>query len=146
MPASPRETVERFLRAAAGPRPGDLADCYAPEAVIEMPFAFSALYPARIETTREELRSRFQSGTAVRTYERVENAVVHETADPDVIITEYDLHGRLVATGEPFTLSYVMVMTFRDGLIAHTRDYGDPVAGAKALGLQDALVAAISGA
>ena len=146
MPESPRETVERFLRAVAGPRPGDLADCYASEVVIEMPFAPAALYPARIETTREELRGRFRSGTAVRTYESVENAVIHETADPDVIITEYDLRGRSVATGEPFTLSYLMVMTFRDGLIVHTRDYADPLAGARALGRQDALIAELSGA
>jgi uncharacterized protein len=130
----PREVVERFLHAATGPDPGDLADCYASNVVIEMPFADPALYPARIETTRDELRARFRAGTAVRRYERLENVVMHETADPEVIITEYDLHGRLVETGAPFALSFIMVIRVRDGRIVHSRDYTDPIASARALG------------
>ena len=40
MPATtPRQTAEQFLRATLSPDPGDLADFYAPEVVIEMPFA-----------------------------------------------------------------------------------------------------------
>jgi len=31
-------------------------------------------------------------------------------------------------------MGFVMVLTFRDGLIAHSRDYADPIAGARALG------------
>ena len=40
--ATPRETAERFLRATIGADPGDMADCYAPNFVIEMPFAETA--------------------------------------------------------------------------------------------------------
>jgi ketosteroid isomerase-like protein len=69
--------------------------------------------------------------------------VIHETADPEVIITEYDLHGRLVATGAPFVLSYLMVMTVRDGEIVHTRDYTDPIQGAKVLGRVPDLLTAL---
>ena len=120
-----------------------MADCYAADVVIEMPFSPAALYPARIETTREELRARFGAGTAVRTYERLDNVVIHETADPEVIISEYDLHGRLVETGESFVLSYLMVMTIREGRIVHTRDYTDPIQGAKVLGRLPDLLAAL---
>jgi ketosteroid isomerase-like protein len=144
MPAiSPRQVVDRFLRAAASGHPETMADCYAVDVVIEMPFSHAALYPARIETTREELRARFKAGSAVRTYQRPANVVIHETADPEVIITEYDLHGRLVATGEPFVLSYLMVMTVRDGEIVHTRDYTDPIQGAKVLGRVPDLLTAL---
>jgi ketosteroid isomerase-like protein len=140
---SPRQVLDRFLRAAASEHPEDMADCYGPDVVIEMPFSSAALYPARIETTREELRARFKAGTAVRTYQRLDNVVIHETTDPEVIITEYDLHGRLVETGEPFSLSFLMVMTVRDGQIVHTRDYTDPIQGAKALGRLPELLAAL---
>lgn len=144
MPAiSPHQTVDRFLRAAASGHPEDMADCYGSDVVIEMPFSAAALYPARIETTREELRARFKAGAGVRTYERLANVVIHETADPEVIITEYDLHGRLVETGEPFVLSFLMVITVRDGQIVHSRDYTDPVQGAKALGRLPELLAAL---
>jgi ketosteroid isomerase-like protein len=141
---SPRETVDRFLHAAAGSHPEDMADCYAPNVVIEMPFSAAVLYPSRIETTREELRARFKAGTASRRYRRLDNVVIHETTDPEVIITEYDLHGDLVETSEPFVLSFVMVMTIQDGQIVHTRDYSDPIAGAQILGKLPELLAALS--
>jgi ketosteroid isomerase-like protein len=37
-----------------------------------------------------------------------------------------------------------MVLTFRDGLIAHSRDYADPIAGARALGRLPELAASLT--
>ena len=144
MPVStPRATVERLLGAVTSEHPEDMADCYAENVVIEMPFAPAALYPARIETTREELRARFGAGRAVRWYERLDNVAIHETADPEVIIAEYDLHGRFAETARTFVQSYVMVMTIRDGRIVHSRDYTDPIEGARLLGRLPDLLAAL---
>ena len=50
-----REIVERLVAAAVSGHPEDMAGCYADQVVIEMPFT-AGLYPARIETTRDELR------------------------------------------------------------------------------------------
>lgn len=141
---SPRQTVEQLLRAAIGAAPGDMADCYAPEVVIEMPFAVDALYPPRIAATREELRARYQAGTAVRRYKDLRNVTIHETADPEVIIAEYELHGEMTATGEPFSARYMMVITVSDGYIVHSRDYTDPIAGARLLGRLPELISALS--
>jgi ketosteroid isomerase-like protein len=141
--ASPRQTVERLLRAAISPDPADTADCYGPTVVIEMPFAVAPLYPSRIETTREELRARFAAGPAVRSYQRLSDVVIHETADPEVVITEYQLHGEMTATAEPFSQRFVMVMTIRDGQIVHSRDYTNPVTGARLLGKLPGLIAAL---
>ena len=147
MPAatrSSRETAEQLLRAAVSDTPGDMADCYAPEVVIEMPFAVAALYPSRIETTREELRARFQAGAASRRYKGLTDVTIHETADPEVIIAEYELHGEMTATGQPFSARFAMVITVRDGHIVHSRDYSDPIAGARLLGRLPQLVSALS--
>ncbi len=137
--SSPRETVDRFLKAVVSPAPGDMADCYADQVVIEMPFA-SGLAPGRLETTREEIRQRFAAGAASRRYTGLRDVRIHETADPDVLVIEYTLEGTRIGDGEPFTMTFVMVLTFRDGLIAHSRDYTDPVAGARALGRLPELV------
>jgi ketosteroid isomerase-like protein len=146
MPAlTPRQTAEQFLRATLSPDPGDLADFYAPEIVIEMPFAPAGLYPARIESTREELRARFRAGAAARRYRDLRDVVIHETADPGVVIVEYGLGGEMTESAEPFSLRFVMVMTIRDGQIVHTRDYADPIAGARALGRVPQLLAALTG-
>jgi ketosteroid isomerase-like protein len=139
-----RETVEQFLRAAVSPAPGDMADCYAAEVVIEMPFAVDGLYPSRIETTREELRARFQAGAATRRYKSLHNVTIHETPDPGVIVAEYELHGEMTATAEPFSVRFAMVITVRDGQIVHSRDYSDPVAGARLLGRLPELLSALS--
>jgi uncharacterized protein len=147
MPAttrSARETVEQLLRATVSATPGDMADCYAPEVVIEMPFAATALYPSQIAVTREELRARFQAGTAVRRYKSLANVTVHETADPEVIIAEYELNGEMTATSEPFSVRYAMVITVRDGHIVRSRDYTDPIAGARLLGRLPELVASLA--
>jgi uncharacterized protein len=141
---SPRQTVEQLLEAAVSPTPGDMADCYAPEVVIEMPFAVDAVYPPQITTTREELRARFQAGTAVRRYNTLDDVTIHETTDPDVIVAEYALHGELSATREPFSLRFAMIMRFRDGYIVHSRDYSDPIAGARLQGRLPELISALS--
>jgi uncharacterized protein len=99
-----------------------------------MPFAVAPLYPARIETTREQLRARFAAGAALRRYTGLGRVVIHETADPEVVVVEFEVHGDMASTGEPFTLPYILVMTIRDGQITHSRDYTDPVAGARVLG------------
>jgi ketosteroid isomerase-like protein len=93
--------------------------------------------------TREELRARFRAGAAARRY-RDRDVVIHETADPGVVIAEYRLDGELAESAEPISLRFVMVMTIRDGQIVHTRDYTDPVAGARALGRVPQLLAALT--
>ncbi|GAA2854046.1 hypothetical protein GCM10020220_049060 [Nonomuraea rubra] len=82
-----------------------------------MPFRFEG---------REGHRARFERAGAVLRQDRLENVVLHETTDPEVVIAEYDLHGHVLSSGQPFASTYVMVMRIRDGLIVHSRDYADP--------------------
>jgi ketosteroid isomerase-like protein len=139
-----RATVDGFLQASVSGQPGDMADFYADHVVIEMPFAVASLYPSRIETSREQLRERFAAGAATRRYTHVGSVVIHETADPEVAIVEYELHGEMVATNQPFALSFVLVMTVRDGYIVHSRDYTDPIVGARLLDRVPDLIAALN--
>jgi ketosteroid isomerase-like protein len=143
--ADNRALVERFLQCVTAPDPGDLADCFADEVVIEMPFAPPGLIPARLETTREELRARYAAGASVRRYTEVIDSTIHETVDPARVVVEFSVRGTMLAAAEEFTLRFVMVMTIRDGRIAHTRDYADPIAGARALGRLPELLATLSG-
>lgn len=141
---SPRETVEQFLRAAVSASPGDMADCYAQNVVVEIPFAVAGVSPSRVETTREELRARFQAGRASRQYRSLSDVTIHETADREVIVVEYELHGEMTATGETFRMRFAMVVTVTDGYIAASRDYSDPIAGARLLGRLPDLVSALT--
>ena len=109
-----------------------------------MPFAPPGV-PQRSQTSGDELRARFQAGAGAREYQKIDSVVIHETADPEVVVVEYDLYGQVVGTGEPVALlSYICVMTIRDGQIVHSRDYTDPIAGARVLGLQPRLIELLS--
>jgi ketosteroid isomerase-like protein len=70
--------------------------------------------------------------------------VIHETADSDVVIAEYDLHGEHTKTAEPFSQRFLMVLTIRDGQIVHSRDYTNPITGAQVLGKLPELLTALS--
>ncbi|MEE1829817.1 nuclear transport factor 2 family protein [Streptomyces sp. SP17KL33] len=53
---------------------------------------------------------------------------IHETTAPETIVVEMRGVGRLVATGGPFEMTYIAVVTVRDGLIHSYRDYWNPLA------------------
>jgi ketosteroid isomerase-like protein len=125
--ATPREIVERMLRATLAGAWDDFADLYAPDVVIEWPFAPTGT-PGR-SVGRDQLRARLQGAAGTREFEKADPVVVYETTDPEVIIAEYDLHGKTMPAGRAFVSSYIMVMTVRDGLIVHSRDYSSPIAG-----------------
>ena len=90
------------------------------------------------------MAKRAEKGSPVAVISPRSSYSVMMTADPEVIITEYQLHGEMTATGEPFSVRFAMVITVRDGHIVHSRDYSDPIAGARLLGRLPELVSALS--
>lgn len=74
-------------------------------------------------------------------YTEVDQVHLHDTADPEVVIAEYRLHATVLATGRPFTATYVMVVRVRDGLIAASRDYFNVLENAEARGVTPDLIA-----
>jgi ketosteroid isomerase-like protein len=72
------------------------------------------------EWIMENARTAQESGDRILKYDEV---VIHETADPEVIVVEFDLHGEHTHTGEKYRRSYVQVLRVRDGKIVTLRDY-----------------------
>jgi uncharacterized protein len=128
-----REVFEQAKRLSLAKDLNGFADLFAPDGVHELPFAPPGI-PRRLEG-RETLRDYFAAitGTPLK-HTRFENMTVYETADPGVIIAEYDAHGTVTSTGQPYQLRYVQVVEVRDGQITLWRDYWDPLASAELLG------------
>jgi len=122
-----RAVFDRFLAASVENRWDDLADLYAEDVTLEMPFTLPGM--PRETKGREELRRRFHAAAGMRRVTKADNVVVHETKDPSVLVAEFDLHQEV--RGTAFTASYVLVLTIRDGLITHSRDYTDTAAAAE---------------
>lgn len=122
---SPRETVELMLRTAVSGTRGEMADLYAPDAVVEIPFAPDGI-PA-VTRGRETMRARMEAAASLFAFDSVTDVTLHETTDPEVIVAEYRINGHLSSSGKQFSLTYVMVTRVRDGLIVSSRDYGNPL-------------------
>ncbi|WP_217281261.1 nuclear transport factor 2 family protein [Kibdelosporangium persicum] len=129
----PREVLERFRQASITQSADDMRRVYAADAVHEFPFTRPGL-PSRL-TGRDEIVTWISAGwqdNPLR-YERYRTLAVHATSDPDTIIVEQEALGTSAITGE-FALPNIVVLTVRDGEIAHLRDYVNIPAALAALG------------
>ena len=141
-PASPGSAASRPARArplsGSSPPSSARAPATSPTATPTGPSSRCRSRPAsRRSARRPPARNSAPAsrpGAAARRYTAVRDVRIHDTADPDVIVLEYRIEGTRLADGEQFTMGFVMVLTFSDGLIAHSRDYTDPIAVARLLG------------
>jgi hypothetical protein len=78
--------------------------------------------PASAAATGEEVRRHFAMNGQAGLSLRADAVRVHDTADPEVVIAEFDYDGR-AARGRTFRVSNIQVLRVRDGLIVETRDY-----------------------
>jgi ketosteroid isomerase-like protein len=140
--ATPREVFETFVHATVTNSADELADLYAEDVVIDLPFG-RAGEPLRF-AGRESLRERLRGVAGYRRFTGIDSVVVHDTADPEVIVTEWRVHGEVTATGRAYTLPFLMIIRVRDGLIVSSRDYGDPIASATAFDRLPDLMASLN--
>ena len=132
-PGSPREVLERLRQAAVQRSADDLSRLYAADAVHEFPFTRPGL-PSRLEG-RDEIVNWIAEGwkASPLTYQRYRTLAIHDTHDPETIIAEQEALGTSAVTGE-FALPNLVVLTTRNGQIAHLRDYVNIPAAAAAMG------------
>lgn len=102
-----------------------MVDLCTDDVVFEFPFAPPGR-PTRVEG-KEALTKYLRALSRQVRLEGVRNLEVHETVKPEVAIIEMTMTGTVVATGESMEQSYISVLTSRDGLIAHYRDYWNPL-------------------
>jgi ketosteroid isomerase-like protein len=141
MPATPAEVFTRLLNGVCDQRWADLPALYAPRTHVVHPMDPFRSPPL---LTPDELREHFLRGATVLGDVRFTPAAVtvHQTADPEVIVGEFEYRGVAPATGEPFVIPNVFVIRVRDGQIVESRDYADHVEVARLLGRLDEVTAA----
>lgn len=62
------------------------------------------------------------------------NVRFHETADPALVIAEFNSEGIAISTGKSYNQTYISVVETRDGKISHYKDFWNPLIGMEALG------------
>jgi hypothetical protein len=101
------------------------ADLFAPDGVIDSPFAPPGA-PSRLEG-REAIReySRHVAASPVR-LEDFEEVELYQTRDPEVVIVEVRAKATLTTTGRSFAATSIQILRIREGQIVLFRDFADP--------------------
>jgi uncharacterized protein len=143
MSSTPREVAEEVRRMVAGEGVA-FADLFAADGVLTYPFGAPG-HPKELRG-RDAIRDHFSTLAQHRdqfTMEGVE-AVVRETDDPEVVVTEITHHGWSHAAGQPYRLTALGVIRVRDGEIVRYDDYMNPIAVARLLGRTSDLAKALA--
>lgn len=142
MSSTPREVAEQVRRMVAG-EGVEFADLFAEDGVLAYPFGLPGR-PAELHG-RDAIRAFFADRAAHRdllVMDGVE-ALIRETDDPEVVVTEITHHGWSKVANAPYRHLALGVIRVRDGQIVRYDDYMDPIALARMLGrtgeLADAL-------
>ncbi len=101
-----------------------LADLFAEDGVLEYPFA-AAGQPPRLEG-RQAIRDHFGASLPSRALFEQDDveAIVHDTADPEVVVAQIEHHGTSKLTGQPYRLRAIGVIRVRGGETISYQDYG----------------------
>jgi ketosteroid isomerase-like protein len=144
MSPSPRDVFLRLVSGVAEGRFDELPDLYAEVTDVRHPIATPESAPL---TSRHALREHFTVPPEARASipeRRVVDVIVHETADPEVIVAEFAYEFPM-PDGSVTKVPCVFVMRVRDGEIVESRDYIDPIRTVQARNGVDGLIAALSG-
>jgi uncharacterized protein len=130
---TPAQVLERRREVLLNQDYDGFADLFAPDAVIETPFAGPGM-PSRQEG-QQAIRdfSRRVAASPLRISE-LETVALHQTDDPEVVIEEHVATGTIGTTGRAFSAAAIGVFRIRDGKILLFRNYADPCGVAEVLG------------
>ena len=130
---SPADVFDRLVHGVGAKRWDELPALYAERTHVVHP-----MDPGRAPalTTRAKLDRHFRRGAEILGEVRFEPAAitVHETADPEVIVVEYELVGTHTVTGTTASAPFIGVLRARDGRLVHWREYQHTLAIAQAVG------------
>ncbi|MFK8844408.1 nuclear transport factor 2 family protein [Streptomyces sp. Ac-502] len=120
---SPLDVLEQRCVAVTAQDTDAFADLFAPDGVIELPFAGPDI-PDRIEG-REAIRAFARAAMSALRVDVLRTLAVHRTEDPEVVVTETLAKG--VGRGDAFEGRSVQLFRIRDGEILLFRDYTGPL-------------------
>ncbi len=121
----PADVLARRRRLILSGDADGFADLFAPDAVIEAPFAPPGA-PARLvgrEAIREYARHVVASPLRVEDFEVAE---LYQTPDPEVVIAEMRAKATVITTGQSVAATSIQILRIRDGQIVLFRDFADP--------------------
>ncbi|WP_328504299.1 nuclear transport factor 2 family protein [Streptomyces sp. NBC_00457] len=129
--AAAQHAVAEHLRLTAAGSTDEWVKLFAPDAVLEFPYAPDGV-PKQV-TGRDALLA-YMRGFPETFDVEFGDLVFHDTVDPSLVIAEFRSKGTALPTGKPYEQTCISVVrTDGDALIAHYLDYWNPLVAIEAL-------------
>lgn len=106
-------------------------DTVADDAIFEFRYNFPG-WPRTVRG-RADLMALYSGYGKTISLRRGDALVVHPSKDGRVVVLEYDVHGKILATSAPYDNRFISVVTVENRKIVHWRDYMDSLAAWTAL-------------
>jgi uncharacterized protein len=109
-------------------------------------FEFRYIFPGwpRTITGRDALMALYAGYRDNIVLDGADALVIHRSQDTRVVIIEYEVHGKVVATGASYDNRFISVVTIEDRKIVQWRDYMDSLTAMTALGASPQAESAIN--
>jgi len=128
---SPRQVVEALMKGISDEDWPNLHRLFSDDALIQYPFAL----PERRQLQGlEAIKMYFAATSALPLKLRMQNLIIHQTANSEVVVAEWDYDVVVTTTGHTCNVSNITVTTVRNGKIVVSRDYHNHAILARALG------------
>jgi ketosteroid isomerase-like protein len=108
-------------------------DTFADDAVFESRYQFPG-WPVKIRGRAYLMASLSGYGKTIK-LRSGDALVVHRSQDNRVVILEYEVHGKVLASGAAYNNRFISVVTIENRKIVHWRDYMDSLAAWTALNI-----------
>ncbi len=122
MPSSPESVVRALAEGVPAKRWDDVLELYSDDAHVVHPLQLPEPVPI---VGKAALREHFARAAELPIEMQTENLVIHRTADPEVVVAEFDYTGTVTTSGAMFRVSNIFVVRVRDGRIVESRDYAN---------------------
>jgi ketosteroid isomerase-like protein len=106
-------------------------DVVTDELVYEIRYDFPG-WPRTIRG-RAELMAQFRLYVDNIALQSADRLIIHKADDCRFVVIEYEVHGRILATGAPYDNRFCSIIRIENRKIAHWRDYMDSLAAWNAL-------------
>ena len=121
----PRDVFELLLKSLADRDLATMIGLYAEDAVVRQPFA----KPTEVVLTgRAEIEQHLAGFSTAPVALSPRNIEVRETADPQVVVCEWDNDVTRTTDGQSVSTHNIAVLCVRDGQVVWSRDYHDHAA------------------
>lgn len=125
------DTVDRLQAALLAHDMQAFADEWAPQGTMTFPFAPPG-WPSL--TSRDDVRAYLSGYTDTLDVRAIRHQTRYTDTDSRTVVVEWGVTGVVVATGAPYDIDYICVITVGDEGIESYRDYWNPLAIAEATG------------